>query len=188
MKRMMVSAAALAAVLFAVASPADAGPRLRFFFGDYEPDYRTYYPGPDYIPRRRHRYDDDYSLPDDDDDDLSGRRFYGYSRDDEDEYDDEDYYEPEYVPPKKKKKVKAAAKPSAKTAAKPEAKKKKEQQAQSLSCDKASEIVSGYGFTSVKSTSCKGPVYAFNASRDGKPFSIKMNSASGELTEVKKQK
>lgn len=187
MKRAIVAAAALAAVLFAGASSADAGPRLRFFFGDYDPDYRTYYPGPDYIPRRHFRY-----LDEDDDDDYDGRRrFFSYNPDDDQDYDDEDYYEPEYVPQEKKKKtVKRAAKPPAKSVAKakPETRKKAAQKAKSLSCDKASEIVSGYGFTSIKSTSCTGPVYAFNASRDGKPFSIKMNSASGELTEVKKQK
>lgn len=186
MKRAIAAAAALAAVLFAGANSADAGPRLRFFFGDYDPDYRTYYPGPDYIPRRHYRYDDE------DDDELRGRRFYSYGRDDDDddEYYDEDYYVPEYVAPKKKK-LKSVAKPSAKKTeakAKPAEKKAKTQEAKTLSCDKASEIVSGYGFSSVKSTSCTGPVYAFNASRDGKPFSIKMNSASGELTEVKKQK
>ena len=184
MKRAIAAAAALAAVLLAGASSADAGPRLRFFFGDYDPDYRTYYPGPDYIPRRHFRDDDE-------DDDLRDRRFYSYGRDDDDdEYYDEDYYVPEYTPPKKKK-LKSAAKPSAKKTeakAKPAETKVKTQQAKTLSCDKASEIVTGYGFTSVKSTSCTGPVYAFNASRDGKPFSIKMNSASGELTEVKKQK
>jgi len=188
MKHAIAAAAALAAVLFIGATSADAGPRLRFFFGGYDPDYRTYYPGPDYIPRRRYR--DDFEDEDEDDE----RRFYGYLPDDEDEFD-EDYYEPEYVPPKKAKKKKSAAKPSTKSVAKPDTKsaatnksetKKKTQQA--LSCDKASEIVSGYGFTAVQSTSCSGPVYAFNASRDGKPFTIKMNSASGELTEVKKQK
>jgi len=34
---------------------------------------------------------------------------------------------------------------------------------------------------------CSGKVYAFNATRDGKPFSVKLNSSSGELTEVKKR-
>ena len=56
-----------------------------------------------------------------------------------------------------------------------------------ITCAKAGEIVSGYGFKSVESVTCKGQVYAFNATRDGKPFSVKLNSASGELTEVKKR-
>ena len=55
-----------------------------------------------------------------------------------------------------------------------------------MSCDKAGSIVSGYGFSSVNPTSCKGKVYAFNATRDGKSFTIKLDAASGELTEVKK--
>jgi hypothetical protein len=55
-----------------------------------------------------------------------------------------------------------------------------------MSCDKAGEIVSGYGFTSVKPTTCTGQVFAFNATRSGKAYVIKLSSASGELTEVKK--
>ena len=47
-------------------------------------------------------------------------------------------------------------------------------------------IVSGYGFSSVAAESCKGKVYAFNATRDGKKFAVKLDPASGELTEVKK--
>ena len=53
-------------------------------------------------------------------------------------------------------------------------------------CDKAEKIVSGYGFTSVKPTTCTGQVFAFNATRSGKAYVIKLSSASGELTEVKK--
>ena len=55
-----------------------------------------------------------------------------------------------------------------------------------MSCDKAEKIVSGYGFTSVKPTTCTGQVFAFNATRSGKAYVIKLSSASGELTEVKK--
>jgi hypothetical protein len=55
-----------------------------------------------------------------------------------------------------------------------------------LSCDKASSIVSGYGFSAVKAQSCSGKTYAFNATRDGRPFAIKVDAANGELTEVKK--
>lgn len=55
-----------------------------------------------------------------------------------------------------------------------------------LSCDKAGAIVGSYGFSSVKSSDCAGEVYAFNATRDGKTFAIKLNAVSGELTEVKK--
>ena len=41
-------------------------------------------------------------------------------------------------------------------------------------------------FRRVKAESCNGKVYAFNATRDGKPFAIKVDAANGELTEVKK--
>lgn len=56
----------------------------------------------------------------------------------------------------------------------------------SVSCDKASGIVSDYGFTAVKPSSCTGSIYAFNATRGGKSFAIKLDPKSGELTEVKK--
>ena len=55
-----------------------------------------------------------------------------------------------------------------------------------MTCDKAGTIIEGYGFSGVKPGSCKGQVYAFNATRDGKSFAIKVNAANGELTEVKK--
>lgn len=54
------------------------------------------------------------------------------------------------------------------------------------SCDKAEKIVLGYGFSDVKSAACSGKIYAFNATRDGKSYSVKLDPASGELTEVKK--
>ena len=50
----------------------------------------------------------------------------------------------------------------------------------------SADIVTGYGFDSVKSSSCTGAVYSFNAARSGKAYLIKVNAASGELTEVKK--
>jgi hypothetical protein len=55
-----------------------------------------------------------------------------------------------------------------------------------LSCDKAKAIVSDYGFTDIEAQSCKGKVYAFGARRDGKSFTVKLSSSSGELTEVKR--
>jgi len=58
--------------------------------------------------------------------------------------------------------------------------------ASAMSCEKASSVVSGYGFSGVTPASCSGKVYAFNATRDGKSFAIKLDSGSGELTEVKK--
>jgi hypothetical protein len=55
-----------------------------------------------------------------------------------------------------------------------------------LSCDKAGSIVGGYGFIAINPADCEGRVYAFNASRDGKAFTVTLNAASGELIEVRK--
>ena len=86
--------------------------------------------------------------------------------------------------------------PQAPQASKPSTKKKTvtkatpQQQAKkqaSISCDRASKIVTGYGFTSVKASSCQGKEYAFAGTRDGNNYVIKMSSANGELTQVKKQ-
>ena len=55
-----------------------------------------------------------------------------------------------------------------------------------LTCEKATQVVAGFGFSSVEASSCSGKVYAFNAKRGGKSFAIKLDPASGELTEVKK--
>jgi hypothetical protein len=55
-----------------------------------------------------------------------------------------------------------------------------------LACDKATGIVSGFGFANVKAASCTGQVYSFSGARDGKNFAIKLDAATGELTEVKK--
>jgi hypothetical protein len=118
---------------------------------------------------------------------------------------DESYYEPQPAVPakplKKKSTVKSAktkaapdelttasigktAKPAAKTtAAKTTA---APASPAGMSCDKAGSIIAGYGFSGIKAETCKGKVYAFNATRDGKPFAIKLDAASGELTEVKK--
>ena len=82
------------------------------------------------------------------------------------------------------KKPLPAAKPSATTAEVPPP--PKSAATAGLSCDKAGSIITGYGFSSVKPDSCKGKVYAFNATRDGRSFAIKVDAASGELTEVKK--
>ncbi len=55
-----------------------------------------------------------------------------------------------------------------------------------VSCDKATSILSGYGFSGIKASDCTGQVYAFDAARDGKTYAIKLNATSGELTEVRK--
>ncbi len=58
--------------------------------------------------------------------------------------------------------------------------------AAALSCDKAGQIIAGYGFSSVKPHACAAQIYEFDATRDGKMFAIKLDSTNGELTEVRK--
>ncbi len=55
-----------------------------------------------------------------------------------------------------------------------------------ISCGKAQEIVADFGFSDIEAKNCKGSSYDFAAKRDGKPFSIRLSAASGELTEVKR--
>ena len=50
----------------------------------------------------------------------------------------------------------------------------------------AGAIVAGFGFTDIEAKSCQGKSYNFAARRDGKSFSVKLSSANGELTEVKR--
>lgn len=96
-----------------------------------------------------------------------------------------------------RKKATQAAKPvrkkkadpvtTASTSKAPEKPKAEKVSGKLIPCSKASGIVADYGFSNVKSTDCQGQSYAFNATRDGKPFTIKVNSVSGELTEVSRQ-
>jgi hypothetical protein len=55
-----------------------------------------------------------------------------------------------------------------------------------ISCDKAAGIVTGFGFTGVSPQFCVGKTYTFKAMRDGKQFEVRVSSANGELTEVRK--
>src|SRR5262245_42666725 len=160
-------AAALVSVTMAFAGGADAGSRWKFRYYSYDPDYDFYY-GPEYVPQPRYyRYF------------RRDRPAYSYNED-EDEFDPE-YYEPEYIPPRNRRNTYAL--PPMETKPKTQAAKK----TTPISCAKAGEIVSGYGFKGVEQVSCSGQTYAFNATRDGKPFTIKLSAASGELTEVKKR-
>jgi hypothetical protein len=59
--------------------------------------------------------------------------------------------------------------------------------AAAVTCDKGATIVKGYGFADVKAKTCSGDVFAFNATRDGKPYEILLSSKNGALTEVKRQ-
>jgi len=157
---------------------ADAGSRWKFRYYDYYPEYESFYPGPVYIPPPRYM--------------RKYNRYSAYEDDWDDEEFDPDYYQPQYVPPKRKVKKAPApqvSKPSTtkkKTVAKQPVQSQTKKQT-SISCDKGSKIVAGYGFSSVKASSCEGKEYAFAATRDGKNYVIKMSSASGELTQVKKQ-
>jgi len=158
--RLGLIAAALVSVTMAFASGADADSRWKLRYYNYDPDYDFYY-GPEYVPQPRYyRY--------------SRRDRYNDNYDDNDYAYDPDYYEPEYVPPRKSRKAYVQPPISGKKAT-------------NITCAKAGEIVSGYGFKSVQQVSCSGQTYAFNATRDGKPFTIKLSAASGELTEVKKR-
>jgi hypothetical protein len=167
------------------ADDASARTRLNFYYGPYyQPGFAYYYGEPVYVPRvRPYRYYRYYAEP------PVGWAYNGYYED-----DDEAYYEPQYEPnavPQPVAKPKPVAKPAARSAtAKPTTVQKPAKKAAaakpSLSCEKATEVVSGFGFRDIKPVTCKGQTYAFNATRDGKTYSIKLNAANGELTEVKK--
>ncbi|MDP1700945.1 MAG: hypothetical protein Q8L53_08330 [Aestuariivirga sp.] len=193
----IISAAAFALVAGTLLVPtaAEADSRWRFL----NPGYYFYDPPP------RDFYADEYDDDEYYEDDERPLTYYE---------PDGDYYEPRYrgeepvyIAPKKKKTAKAVPAPkpvekksvastekkavtasvaSVEKKAVTSAEKKTASAASGMSCDKAGEIVSGYGFTSVKPTACTGQVFAFNATRSGKAYVIKLSSASGELTEVKK--
>ncbi|MGI9462951.1 MAG: hypothetical protein ACR2OM_03375 [Aestuariivirgaceae bacterium] len=55
-----------------------------------------------------------------------------------------------------------------------------------ITCRSAEKIVAGFGFTDIEAKSCRGKSYNFSAQRDGKPFTIELSSANGELTQVKR--
>jgi hypothetical protein len=166
--------------------------------------HQQYYSGPDFIygvPGIRLLFGD-YAMTEEEYDAL-----YGTS--DEPDTFDENYYEPKAIVTKKpRKKPDAAkrAKPSepvttasvskletlaptktdTKSASADTATKKAATAPKGLSCDKAGQVVADFGFTTVKPQTCTGKIYAFAATRDGSNFSIKLDSATGELTEVKK--
>ena len=186
-KSLMALAVVAGAVL--LPSTAEAGHKFRFRF--FEPNYYTYYPGQSdaYDPYYDNGGDDYYVPP-------RKRRFYSDQYEQQDSYYDPKYDEPVYVKPKKKKTAKIApvtpqsVKKSSVIATKKVtpslAKPVVAKTASGMSCDKAGKIISDYGFSGVKATSCKGQTYAFNATRSGKNYLISLNAASGELTEVKK--
>ena len=196
----IISAAAFALIASTLLVPttADAGSRWRYL----NPGYYFYDPPP------RDFYADEYGDEDYYEDDEPPLAYY----EPDDDYYEPRYEgeEPVYIAPKKKKKKTAKTAPATKpvikkSVASPEKKAvtsksvasvekkavtstetKTATAATGMSCDKAEKIVSGYGFTSVKPTTCTGQVFSFNATRSGKAYVIKLSSASGELTEVKK--
>ena len=56
-----------------------------------------------------------------------------------------------------------------------------------ISCNKAEEIVAGYGFGNVKPVTCAGKIFNFSALRDGNNYRVQVSAATGEITEVRKQ-
>jgi hypothetical protein len=55
---------------------------------------------------------------------------------------------------------------------------------ESESCKKAKRAVSRYAFSNIETKSCRGKIYRFIATRDGKHFSIKVSAGTGEVLEV----
>src|SRR5262245_59738974 len=55
-----------------------------------------------------------------------------------------------------------------------------------VDCEKAQVIVADYGFKDIKRENCSGDTLGFSATRDGKPFSIRIFAADGEFAEVKR--
>lgn len=195
--RSVVLAISVLAATTALTITADAGERRKLRRLAAPAD--QYYAGPGFVHRMpgfRVLFGD-YALSEEEFDAL-----YGNGED-----FDETYYEPKpLVTSKPKPKAKPAAKSTALTTAstgdaEPVAPKPAKPvlaaltaeppqpgpaPSAALTCGKASTIIEGYGFSGVKPGSCEGKVYAFNATRDGKSFAIKVNAANGELTEVKK--
>lgn len=57
-----------------------------------------------------------------------------------------------------------------------------------VSCTRAKSIVSDFGFGNVRAITCRGKIYDFGATRDGKPYSVRVSALSGELKGVTKLK
>jgi hypothetical protein len=196
MAKSSIATAAILAIAASALMPlsSQAGGRVHFNYFYYDPGYRTYYPGPLYVPRPRYYYYYDYN--------DEPPYAYNYEPDYYDPQVDEPQYQPRryrrpsqpYVAPTQQHKTVTYDKPAdtydepAATDVQPEpaqpapVKKK----AAGISCAKAAKIVADYGFASVKAANCTGLVYSFKGNRDGKSYSIKLSAKSGELTEVKK--
>ncbi len=194
--RWAVTLIAATTALAGFVGESEARARFNLFVGPpVYPGYEVYYGEPAYMPppppprRFRYYYEEApppyaYARP------LPGVApgQWSYYQDDED-----DYYGDQYDPRNDLRTEqplpdvqRPAQKPANRPLAVPKTQSATKKAAPKISCTKAGQVVSGYGFGNVKSVDCDGQVYAFNATRDGKKFSIKLNAASGELTEVKK--
>jgi hypothetical protein len=60
--------------------------------------------------------------------------------------------------------------------------------ATSISCDVARQIITNLGFVDVKPELCTGTTFSFVAMRDGKPFSIEILAANGEVKKVERRR
>jgi hypothetical protein len=56
----------------------------------------------------------------------------------------------------------------------------------SIGCERARDILTEFGFKDIKAEVCTGTTLGFSASRDGKPFSIRILAANGEFEEVRR--
>jgi hypothetical protein len=72
------------------------------------------------------------------------------------------------------------------TRARPRAQVANASPANAVDCAKAQLIVADYGFKDIKAESCSGDTLGFSATRDGKPFSIRILAVDGEFAEVKR--
>jgi hypothetical protein len=54
--------------------------------------------------------------------------------------------------------------------------------------EKAQAIVGEYGFKEIKADVCLGATFYFSATRDGKPFSVQIEAANGELARVQRHR
>jgi hypothetical protein len=164
-----------------------------------DPGYVDDYADPYYVPRRRHRAVEGDVAPWWLQDQPKPRHRLNQAR----------RLEPTYnYKPKAKRKATVASAPVPKLAPaavkrkvaplalKPQSKPKletasltpaKPKASKSIGCTAGAAIVTGYGFAGVTPKVCTGNIYAYNASRDGKSYLIKVTAAQGEITEVTKQ-
>ncbi len=177
----LMSGAAM--MLMALAPSAEAKTRFSvdYLFDSWAPHPDAYF------------YDEDYAGEED---------VIVYERQPSRLYDqfDENYYEPDYLAPAKpKRKLQADSTRKQLVPSKPATPKlalakpdlpagarKSKAVAASVSCSKATQLVSGYGFSDVKVKSCIGKIFAFTGTRSGKSYEINVSSGNGELTEVKR--